>query len=295
MAKQKATPPSNHERQPPDSSKRKRKKPKRSNDPNDDTPKAFTRLMAYAATGKRPNGLDDPKPGAASKKRKRSAPSDDATAPESSQPASSTTTDHPKDATVDADVHTSAPSHNLTLLPGEKLSDFSRRVDAAIPISFKGLQRGEDNPKNKKKKKEDPKADADATAAADEITEDSYDFDDNGDPLPNHLKPHTHTHTHTHAHAKSRTRKDRSPSPFAILRQQRGAVQQSINDVVQAPPSLIVPKEKLRDKTKPRPLAAGLEVPKSSGSLARREALEVERQGVVERYRAMMAARSGGL
>ncbi|KAK6359694.1 hypothetical protein TWF696_000836 [Orbilia brochopaga] len=287
-----AAPPSNHERQPPASSKRKRKKTKRSRDPTDDTPKAFARLMAFATTGKLPNGLDDPKPGATSKKRKRSAPSNDATAaPGPSATASSTT--HPKDADLDVatDIPTSTSSQNLTLLPGEKFSDFSRRVDAAIPISFKGLQRGEDNPKRKKKKKKDAKDDGEAPADnPEEVTEDSYDFDDNGDPLPNHLKPHSHTHTQTHN--KSKSRKDRSPSPFAELRQQRGAVQRTINDVVQAPPSLVVPKEKLRDKTKPQ--VGGL-VPKSSGSLARREMLEVERQSVVERYRALMAAKSGGL
>lgn len=57
-----------------------------------------------------------------------------------------------------------------------------------------------------------------------------------------------------------------------------------------------MPKEKLRDKTKGGVRGIqGLEVPKASGSLARREMLEEERKGVVERYRALMAARSGGL
>ncbi|KAF3923491.1 hypothetical protein ABW21_db0208665 [Orbilia brochopaga] len=288
-----AAPTSNHDRQQSASSKRKRKKQKRSRDATDDTPKAFTRLMAYASTGKLPNGLDDPKPGATSKKRKRSTPANDSNAATKPLDTNTSTSTDPKDTNVDVGTSTTSRSHNLTLLPGEKLSDFSRRVDAAIPISFKGLQRSEDNPKRKKGKKD---AEADAAVNPEEVTEDSYDFDDNGDPLPNHLKPHSQMHIHdTTSSSKSRnsrSRKDRSPSPFAELRQQRGAVQQNINDVVQAPPSLVVPKEKLRDKTKS--LAGGL-VPKSSGSLARREMLEVERQSVVERYRALMAARSGGL
>ncbi|KAF3128929.1 hypothetical protein TWF703_009124 [Orbilia oligospora] len=248
-------PPTNHERNSSSSSKPKRKKSKRSKNDNDDTPKAFTRLMAYAAT------VD--------------------TLPES-EPSTTTAPE---------------PSKPLTLLPGEKLSDFSRRVDAAIPVSFKGLQRGEDNPKNRKLKKKKAAEEAEA-AAGEEITEDSYDFDDNGDPLPNHLKPHNHN-PHTKQQVNKTTkgkRKDRSPSPFAVLREKRGAVQSSINDVVQAPPSLTVPKEKLRDKTKGGVRGIqGLEVPKASGSLARREMLQEERKGVVERYRALMAARSGGM
>ncbi|KAF3260331.1 hypothetical protein TWF217_004905 [Orbilia oligospora] len=286
-------PPTNHERNSSSSSKPKRKKSKRSKNDNDDTPKAFTRLMAYAATGKRPNGLDEPKtkPTSTSKKRKRLDPTS-----ESNTVGTSTTVDTLPESEPSTTT-APEPSKPLTLLPGEKLSDFSRRVDAAIPVSFKGLQRGEDNPKNRKLKKKKAAEEAEA-AAAEEITEDSYDFDDNGDPLPNHLKPHNHN-PHTKQQVNKTTkgkRKDRSPSPFAVLREKRGAVQSSINDVVQAPPSLTVPKEKLRDKTKGGVRGIqGLEVPKASGSLARREMLQEERKGVVERYRALMAARSGGM
>lgn len=243
--------------------------------------------MAYAATGKRPNGLDDPKTKSTptGKKRKHSDLTNESNA------GATSTVD-----TITESEPAAEASKPLTLLPGEKLSDFSRRVDAAIPVSFKGLQRGEDNPKNRKKKKK--AADEEAKAAEEEVTEDTYDFDDNGDLLPNHLKPHNHN-PHTKQQVNKTTkgkRKDRSPSPFAILREKRGAVQSSINDVVQAPPSLVVPKEKLRDKTKGGVRSIQeLEVPKASGSLARREMLQEERKGVVERYRALMAARNGGM
>ncbi|KAK6505145.1 hypothetical protein TWF481_007066 [Arthrobotrys musiformis] len=253
-------PPTNHERNPSNPKRKKNKRPKPS---DDDTPKAFTRLMAYAATKKRPNGLDEPK-SSTSKKRKRNEETAVAAAPQPVEPVKE-------------------ESKPLTLLPGEKLSDFSRRVDAAIPVSFKGLQRGDDNPKLRKKKKVEEKKE-------DEVDEDTYDFDDNGDLLPNHLKPHNHN---PHTKQKVKGRKERSPSPFAVLREKRGAVQSSINDVVQAPPSLVVPKEKLRDKTKPGGGIQGLEVPKASGSLARREMLQEERKGVLERYRALMAAKGG--
>ncbi|EPS44764.1 hypothetical protein H072_1275 [Dactylellina haptotyla CBS 200.50] len=292
-----AHPPSNHERNAQSTSVSKKKRSKRSKkDTDDDTPKAFQRLMAYAATGKRPSGLDDPKTSSKNpKKRKRNDITNDtlSTAAESSH----------LEATADTEAPSRPTDKPLSLLPGEKLSDFSRRVDAAIPISFKGLQRGEDNPKNKKKKK---KATADGEQPEEEeITEDMYDFDDNGDPLPNHLKPHDHrksarssTKAAPTVGSNKKGQKERSPSPFSVLRQKRGNVQSSINDVVQAPPtSLVVPKEKLRDKTKGGGggVIHSLEVPKSSGSLARREMLDVERKNVLERYRALMAARSGGM
>ncbi|KAK6543091.1 hypothetical protein TWF694_007014 [Orbilia ellipsospora] len=288
--------PSNHERNPPatsTSTRQKKKSKRQKQDGDDDTPKAFKRLMAYAATGKRPNGLDDPRPSSSSKKRKRS-----------DIPSTTVTDDNTQPPNETENTSVKQPKQDLTLLPGEKLSDFSRRVDAAIPISFKGLQRSDpDHPTKKKKKKPTT-----TEPTEEEITEDSYDFDDNGDPLPNHLKPHSHNKPNTSTDRNSRKgrgggRDKRSPSPFSILREKRGAVQSSINDVVQAPPSsLVVPKEKLKDKTKLNTSGSGgqggglnLGVPKSSGSLARREMLEVERKGVVERYRALMAARSGGL
>ncbi|KAF3914850.1 hypothetical protein ABW20_dc0104725 [Dactylellina cionopaga] len=290
--------PSNHERNPPSTShtKKKAKKKKKSSNPNDDTPKAFTRLMAFAATGKRPNGLDDPKEPSANKNPKKRKHSETVAAGDSA--TTSSRQKHNEDETS-TDPN---PTQPLTLLPNEKFSDFSRRVDAAIPVSFKGLRRGEDNAKDrkKKKKKEDEKKDGEEE---EEVTEDMYDFDDNGDPLPNHLKPHKHRKTIASSAAGKKGNR-RSPSPFSILREKRGVLQTSINDVVQAPPSLVVPKEKLKDKTKEAAAAAagaggagiqGLAVPKSSGSLARREMLEVERNSVVERYRALMAAKSGGV
>ncbi|KAF3908640.1 hypothetical protein AA313_de0203248 [Arthrobotrys entomopaga] len=311
-----AFPPSNHERNPPSTSStaRKKKKTKRkTQDDDDDTPKAFKRLMAYAATGKRPNGLDDPRPktSSSSKKRKRSDPSSTSSIRDTTDATPSQL--EPSQDTVKKPALQPAATANLTLFPGEKLSDFSRRVDAAIPISFKGLQRSDDpdNPNTRKKKKRKQTA-VDPTEEGEEITEDSYDFDDNGDPLPNHLKPHSHHKPTTSTTNRNNNRRGgggnkdkRSPSPFSILREKRGTVQSGINDVAQAPPtSLVVPKEKLKDKTKLNKTGGGgsgggggvnLGVPKSSGSLARREMLEEERKGVVERYRALMAARSGGL
>lgn len=76
---------------------------------------------------------------------------------------------------------------------------------------------------------------------------------------------------------------ERSPSPFAELRNKRPKPG-GINDVVQAPPTIHVkPKNVLR--------AVGVDVPKSAGSLARREVLADERMGIVERYRALMDAK----
>ncbi|MCJ1265234.1 hypothetical protein MMC22_005109 [Lobaria immixta] len=77
----------------------------------DDTPRAFTRLMNYQTTGRKPpKGLDDGAP--TSKKRKRNAESN-TTAQPSIEPGSVVP----------------------TILPSEPLSAFSARVDVAIPVS----------------------------------------------------------------------------------------------------------------------------------------------------------------
>ncbi|KAL8853902.1 MAG: hypothetical protein Q9221_001209 [Calogaya cf. arnoldii] len=91
-----------------------RKAPKRKNDPKDDTPRAFTRLMNYTSTGqKTPRGLDDGIKPPTSKKRKRDSNNDEQTAQYA--PRSSGTT-IPK------------------ILPGERMGDYSARVDQALPV-----------------------------------------------------------------------------------------------------------------------------------------------------------------
>ncbi|KAI9827341.1 MAG: hypothetical protein M1819_006983 [Sarea resinae] len=113
-------------------SKPKRKKRSRDDidDDDDDTPKAFKRLMQFHATGRNPSGLDDGvrPPKNAAKKRKRedtAASTTTTTAPKANTSAS---TPHPPPAIPTAKT---IP----TIRPGEKMSEFSARVDAALPVS----------------------------------------------------------------------------------------------------------------------------------------------------------------
>ncbi|KAL2419448.1 hypothetical protein ABEF95_009397 [Exophiala dermatitidis] len=105
---------------------------KRKSKPNgfadDDTPKAFARLMAFQQGKKiRPSaGLDDGTP--KSKKKDKNKP----------KPSTTTTTTNTTTNT-NTDTNTSAPTTtsttNLKILPGEKLSEFSARVDQSLPLT----------------------------------------------------------------------------------------------------------------------------------------------------------------
>jgi len=163
------------------------------------------------------------------------------------------------------------------------MSDFSRRVDAALPLSLKGV-----NKTGKLEKKAAAQKKAPTPTLSDEEDEaDNWDFDDNGDTIKNPTPSIRKAISGGNNNNKRLKRVERSPSPFAELRNKRPKPG-GINDVVQAPPTISVkPKNVLR--------AVGVDVPKSAGSLARREALADERMGIVERYRALMdAKRSGG-
>ncbi|KAL8670128.1 MAG: hypothetical protein Q9168_005310, partial [Polycauliona sp. 1 TL-2023] len=94
---------------------------KRKNDPSNDTPRAFTRLMNYTSTGhKLPRGLDDGTNPSATRKRKRGSNTEEIKAP--------TVQNVP-------DPSTKKPKPEIPkLLPGERMADYSARVDQALPI-----------------------------------------------------------------------------------------------------------------------------------------------------------------
>ncbi|KAI4248960.1 MAG: hypothetical protein L6R42_009136 [Xanthoria sp. 1 TBL-2021] len=93
------------------------KAPKRKNDPEDDTPRAFTRLMNYTSTGhKTPRGLDDGIKPSANKKRKRLSNDEEQAAQNVPHSSGITKADIPK------------------ILPGERMADYSARVDQALPV-----------------------------------------------------------------------------------------------------------------------------------------------------------------
>ncbi|KAI4232953.1 MAG: hypothetical protein L6R40_007233 [Gallowayella cf. fulva] len=99
---------------------------KRKPDRKDDTPRAFARLINYATTGRKtPRGLDDGITIKPSRKRKRGHDGDiDAAAPETAH----------QGATLTATT-TITTTEIPRILPGERMGDFSARVDRAFPVS----------------------------------------------------------------------------------------------------------------------------------------------------------------
>ncbi|KAH0602550.1 uncharacterized protein H6S33_008631 [Morchella sextelata] len=100
----------------------------------DDTPKAFTRLLAFAAGTRRlPKGPDNGRP----------------------PPSSSSSSSSKKRKTADADPKEAKEqkmkdaAEQLTIQPGESLREFNRRVDASLPVDLK-VAREPRKPKAKK-------------------------------------------------------------------------------------------------------------------------------------------------
>lgn len=151
----------------------------------------------------------------------------------------------------------------LTIQPGESLSEFNRRVDASLPVDLK-VAREPRKPKAKKA------ADAAKAAPAPEL-EDEGDYSDGEGGGGGGRK----------------RRRAASPDPWAILASKREAPK--FGDVAPAPPSLARPREVLHS----RGIVDVDGVPKSAGSRARREGLAVERKGVVEAYRKLMQGKRG--
>lgn len=199
-----------------------------------------------------------------------------------------------------------------TIRPGEKMRDFSARVDAALPVSGlinKTAKNGKDplglkvgRTKTEKRmhrmyaewraeeaKIQEKRQEAMEEAEEEEMGEDGQvrwkvDVEDSAATGGKKKK------------GKGKKKKvlgevdDGDEDPWAKIKRDRGEQKVGLNDVVQAPPTFTkVPKAKFKVKG----LEAGVEVgdvPKASGSLRRREELGEVRKSVVEGYRAMMKA-----
>ncbi|POS83005.1 hypothetical protein EPUL_005312 [Erysiphe pulchra] len=98
-----------------EATKRPNKKRKRKSNVEDDTPKAFLRLMSLQQGKRLPKGLDDGIDTKRDRKKKKSLVQD---------------TNRPL-------IEVNNESENLKIRPGEKMSEFGARVDAALPV--KGL------------------------------------------------------------------------------------------------------------------------------------------------------------
>ncbi|KAI9837395.1 MAG: hypothetical protein M1837_002983 [Sclerophora amabilis] len=249
----------------------------------DDTPKSFARLMQFQAKGRYPNGLDDGT--RQNKKRKRD--------------------NTEKDSELKKTKLTENDQTVPTILPGERLSDFAARVDATLPVSgllgknrkggdpvgLKGrrtklekrMNKMQDMWREEERRRKEKK---------DEVEEQLLDRDlEHGsalrDPNGGRKSKKSKNGKKRRAAGQNVDGRDDNEDPWAQLKAARDERPARLHDVVQAPPQIKrVPKEKFRVMNGAIVETAG--VPRTAGSLRRREELAENRKSVVERYRSMM-------
>ncbi|CAG8030468.1 unnamed protein product [Penicillium salamii] len=258
----------------------------------DDTPKAFLRLMQFQTTGKRaPSGLET---GESTKKRKR---------------AEKTTDSNKKPATekVAASTTAKAEKQGLKIMPGERLAEFAARVDREMPLSqmtktsksgeakaneqrkrtkhekhLRRLQSGWREEEAKiKEREEEEREEREAEMEVELQQWKDWEIEAGGKAKKRALV------------AKKKKNKDGGdsgdddPDPWAKLKKRDQERKKNPFEVAPAPPSLIKPREIFKVRGGAKVDVAN--VPSAVGSLRRREELAGERRSIVEEYRKLMA------
>ncbi|CAG7922661.1 unnamed protein product [Penicillium olsonii] len=257
----------------------------------DDTPKAFLRLMQFQTTGKRaPSGLET---GESTKKRKR-------------KDAEKSTESNKKP--VKEAAAPSAEKQSLKILPGERLAEFSARVDREMPLSqmtkttksgeakaneqrkqtkhekhLRRLQSGWREEEAKiKEKEEEEREEREAEMEVELQQWKDWEIEAGGKAKKRALA------------AKKKKNKDGGgdsgdddPDPWAKLKKRDQERKKNPFEVAHAPPSLIKPREIFKVRGGAKVDVAN--VPSAVGSLRRREELAGERRNIVEEYRRLMA------
>ncbi|KAK2742248.1 urease accessory protein [Colletotrichum kahawae] len=255
---------------------------------NDDTPRAFKRLMALSQGKKLRSGLDDGQPTKQKKKNKQ---------------AGKEKPDEPETGAVDVVVKEAMP----TIRPGESMSDFAARVNAALPLSGlvnKTAKDGKDPvglkvQRTRKERQmhklydlwheEERKIQEQREEEAEEAAERELDEEINGGTFGTFGITRTSMQEPGQGGKKKKKKgkkgkgADREEDPWAVLKKTRGEVKTGLHDVVQAPPEL--PKIS-REKLLVRGAAVDVfNIPKSAGSLRQREELQQIREQVVATFR----------
>ncbi|KAJ9604355.1 hypothetical protein H2200_011189 [Cladophialophora chaetospira] len=108
--------------------RKQKKDQKRDQYKEDDTPKAFRRLMAFQEGKRVRNGLDDGSAPARKKRKVNGRSTTEALATSTSMPSDTNTT-------TAATTSEPLPSTTLKISPHESLSTFSQRVDQSLPLT----------------------------------------------------------------------------------------------------------------------------------------------------------------
>jgi hypothetical protein len=257
---------------------------------SDDTPKMFARLLAFSKTGKGlQRGLDNGETGHRGMKRKRGNDSTDMK-------------QNPSLAAGDDTGNDESFKKPLQIQPGERLADFARRVNQALPLSglntkgkkVEGIKERETKHEKKLRRmqaewREEEKRIREKEEEERELAEERLD-----EALTGLDKESRQIIMSAGKIGGKKKRKEKSKTigeieeddgdPWDVLKHKR-QTPLGIFDVVQAPPRF--------DKV-PREILKGTQVhdvPKEAGSLRRREDLGQTRAQVIKSYRAMMAAR----
>ncbi|KAK3685491.1 hypothetical protein B0T22DRAFT_465794 [Podospora appendiculata] len=256
----------------------------------DDAPRAFKRLMAFAGGRKTRDGLDDGN-GKMSKKERAAK---NAALAEAEAKAATKKEPKPK------------PGNGLTIMPGERLSEFNSRVDQALPIlGLVGKSKVGKDPlglkikRTKKEKKmhkmydewrvEDAKRKEKMEEEAEEREEQEMENDAMGVTWKLDLEDQQGKKKKNKG-GKKHIGEDRGKEedPWAEIIRKRGETKIGLHDVAKAPPDL--------RKAPPKLLVRGAavevnDIPKAAGSLRQREELQGIRDDVVAGYRLMMEER----
>lgn len=276
--------------------KRSNKKRKRKADNDSDAPRAFKRLIAFTEGKKFLGGLDD---GVVLTKKEKKAAIAEAAAP----------ADAPKPAKQSDKQERDIP----IIRPGERLAEFNARVDAALPLSGLitkvAVKNGKDMlgikvPKTRKEKKMhklydtwreeerviQEKREEEAELAEEEEMDDEqggvkWKIDMEDDAARGKKKKGKKGKVLTEVGGKEE-------DPWEELKRKRGEAKIGLHDVAKAPPELTRPTPKLLV----RGAAVDVkDIPKSAGSLRKREELKQLRGDVIASYRKLMDEKRGRL
>ena len=209
---------------------------------------------------------------------------------------------------ADTAVSEPTPNEELKIRPGEKLSEFNHRVDAALPISGlvnKTVKNGKDPlglkvRRTKKERKmhnmyaEWREIDKKVQERREEERELAEEREMENEALGVSWK------LDLEAQGKKKGKRARyigetggpEKDPWEEIKKKRGEAKVGINDVAQAPPELKLPRKNLLVRGA---AVAVDEIPKAAGSLRQREELQGIRQEIVANYRKMMSERRPAL
>lgn len=256
----------------------------------DDAPRAFKRMMALKA-GKAPkDGLDDGQRAKPPKKKNAKAAAEDA-----------------NDAEPAVKKKPELTKEMPTIRPGERMSEFAARVDAALPVMglvAKGTK-GKDplglkivrTRKERKMHKlydewrrEEEAIQDKRKEEAEEAEEKELEDDSMGVKWRVDMEAGRKKKGKKGKKGKSVYETDDGvDDPWAELKKKRGEAKIGLHDVAKAPPVFkSVPQEVFKVR------GAGVNIgtiPKAAGSLKRREELQEVREEVVAQYRRMMEGR----